>query len=222
MPSRKVSQDLKDRIPVLYHQQNYTVKNICELLGIKKTLVYQTLLYYAAHGVAFNRHAQKRGRPRKLGLNDIKFINSLVQQRHCVYLDEIQRELEESRDQEVSITTIYRTLCRLNYTRKKVSARALERNELQRNAYMNKIAEVVTNLDQLMFVDEAARNRRTSTRMNGWALLGRKCVQRRFFVRGERFSILPILTIEGEHWLFLWLLIAESHFQEPFGRHRDT
>ena len=49
----------------------------------------------------------------------------------------------------------------------------------------------------LMFIDEAARNQRTSQWSNGWALLGKQCIQRRFFVRGEQFSILPILTLDG-------------------------
>lgn len=49
----------------------------------------------------------------------------------------------------------------------------------------------------LMFVDEAARNKRTSARRWGWSLKGRRCVQRRCFVRGQRYSILPILTLDG-------------------------
>ena len=62
---------------------------------------------------------------------------------------------------------------------------------------MNKIADVVTNLDMLMFVDEAACNRHTLGRSKGWAMMGQQCIQHRFFVCGECFSILPILTIDG-------------------------
>ena len=62
---------------------------------------------------------------------------------------------------------------------------------------MNKIADEVTNPDMLMFVDEAARNKRTSGRTKGWSLVGKRCVQRRCFGRGQRFSILPILTLDG-------------------------
>ena len=62
---------------------------------------------------------------------------------------------------------------------------------------MNHIADIVTNADMLMFVDEAAWNRHTSGRRKGWSFNGQRCVQHRFFVRGERFSILPVLTIDG-------------------------
>jgi len=62
---------------------------------------------------------------------------------------------------------------------------------------MNKIADDIPNPNMLMFVDEAARNKRTSGRMKGWSVVGKRCVQRRCFSRGERFSILPILTLDG-------------------------
>lgn len=36
-----------------------------------------------------------------------------------------------------------------------------------------------------------------TARTNGWSLMGKRCVQRQCFSRGERFSILPILTLDG-------------------------
>ena len=54
----------------------------------------------------------------------------------------------------VSETTILRTLRRIHFTRKSVSIRALERNDLARSAYMNTIAELVTDPAQLVFIDE--------------------------------------------------------------------
>ena len=62
---------------------------------------------------------------------------------------------------------------------------------------MNMIADVVTSPDMLMFVDEAAHNDRTSIRAKGWLLVGKWCTQRRCFGRGQRFSVLPILTLDG-------------------------
>ncbi|KIK32116.1 hypothetical protein CY34DRAFT_102214 [Suillus luteus UH-Slu-Lm8-n1] len=46
MPPWTVSYDLKLRIPVLCHVQGYSVKKICEALGILKSLVYRTLQLY--------------------------------------------------------------------------------------------------------------------------------------------------------------------------------
>ena len=173
------------------------MKEICGLLDLKKTAVYQSLAYHRHYGVPYNPHARKLGRQRKLTQEDTKLIVALLNRRHTIYLDEIQSELINIRGIHVTTTTILNTLRRLHYSRKTVSARALERDDLLRSAFMNRIADDVPNPDMLMFTDEAARNKKTSARMKGWSLVGRRCVQRRCFIRGQRFSILPVLTLDG-------------------------
>jgi hypothetical protein len=49
----------------------------------------------------------------------------------------------------------------------------------------------------LMFIDEMAKNDRTTGRPKGWSLRGRRCIQRRAFIHGKRYSILPVLTLDG-------------------------
>ena len=197
MPLRLISKDLKSRIPVLFHEQGFNAKEICGLLGIKKSLVYRILSYSRMYGVPYNPHAHRLGRSRTLSQGDVKFIAALLNHRHSIYLDEIQERLHNERGVFVSTTTLFRTLRCLDYSRKGVSARALERDNLLRSAFMNKIADEVTRPDMLMFVDEAARNKRTSIRSKGWSLVGKRCTQRRCFARGQRVSILPILTLDG-------------------------
>jgi transposase len=195
---QKVSTDIKARIPVLFHEQGFNAKDICRILDIKKSLVYQTLSYVRIYGVPYNPHARKPpGRTRVLSQGDLIFIVALLNRRHCIYLDEIQEQLRNERGISISITSLLRTLRCLHYSRKCVAARALERDDLLRSAFMNRIADEVTNPDMLMFVDEAARNKKTSARTKGWSLVGKRCVQRQCFGRGERFSILPILTLDG-------------------------
>lgn len=192
-----VSSDLKAQILVLFHQRGFNVKDICGRLRLKKSLVYYTLQYARTYGVPYNPRAHKSGRKRKLTQGDVKFITALLDRKHCTYIDEIQEQLRTERGRSVSIPTLWRTLRRLHYSNKRVSIRALERNDLLRSAYMNRIADEVTNPNMLMFVDEAARDKRTSGRRNVWSVVGKRCVQRRCFTRGERFSILPILTLDG-------------------------
>ena len=215
MPPYTISCDLKARIPILFFEQDFTVDQICVILGVKKSLVYKSLQYFRAYGTAHNPHARKTGRSRTLSPLDIKFIAALVAQRHCIYLDEICQVLSEQRGCVVSIATLSRTLQRLDFSRKCVSRRALERNDILRAAFMNHIADVATNPDMLMFIDEAARNRRTSGRSRGWAFTGDRCIQHRFFVRGQRFSILPVLTIDGliTHDIIPGSINAERFFQ---------
>ncbi|KAF8336082.1 hypothetical protein F5887DRAFT_833169, partial [Amanita rubescens] len=74
-----------------------------------------------------------------------------------------------------SLATLSRILQRMGLTHKTVSVNALERNDLLRAAFMNKIADEVPNPNMLMFIDESARNRRTSQRNMGWSRTGTRC-----------------------------------------------
>ena len=197
MPPQTISHRLKARIPVLFFEQNFTVDQICAILGVKKSMVYKSLQYFREYGISHNPHAHKTGRNQTLSHLDIKFIAALVDQKHCIYLNEICQALSKYRGCQVSVSTVSRTLWRLDFSWKSVSIRALERNDILRAAYMNCIADVVTNPNMFMFINEAACNRHTSGRRKGWAFMGRRCILHRFFVRGQRLSILPVLTTEG-------------------------
>jgi len=200
MPRRSVSRDLKDRIPYLRYVEGFNVKEIERILGVKKSMIYQTLNYHRDYGVTHNPMAFSnfpRGRPRILTSTDLALIKSLLSQEPTMYLDELQDELLTRRGAVVSIPTLLRSLRRLHFSRKSVSIRALERNDLDRSMYMNRFAEMVSDPAMVMFIDEAARNKKNPSRKIGWSLKGRRCVQRRCFVRGQRFSILPVLTLDG-------------------------
>ena len=195
---RVIAQAIKDRIPVLIHSLGYTVAETCQILGIKKTTVYDTLGYYEHYGTSTNPHARPFGHcHRKLTANDVLFIQALIKQWHTLYLDEILLQLLQNRNIRVSLPTLVRTLRRIHITSKTVSVKALERNDILRAAYMNRIGSIVTDMDQVMCVDESVKDDRTPARKRGWSLIGTRCVQRRCFVRGRRYSILPILTLDG-------------------------
>jgi transposase len=103
MPPRTISHNLKDRIPVLF-QQGYSVNDICDILGIRKSATYQVLRYFRDFGVPTNPQAQQLGRPRSLNTTDINFIKAILDCKHCLYLNEVQQGVH------VSIPTIVRTL----------------------------------------------------------------------------------------------------------------
>ena len=161
MPTRTISKDLKDRIPILFHRQGHTIKEICILLGIKKTAAYAALRNQRLFGTTTNLNARKRGRHRILDGNDLGFIRGFLSQHHTVYLDELQEALEMRCRIHVSISTLVRTLKQLQYSSKQVSAHAAERNDLLRATFMNRIALEVPNMDMVMFTDESAKDDRT-------------------------------------------------------------
>jgi transposase len=200
MPVRSVSLDLKARIPVLYYGQNRSIKSICTILGIKKTLVYDTLRYHRLYSVPYNVAAvakRHKGRKRKLSRTDLNYITYLINHRPTLYLDELQHEMRWHRGKDVSIQTLLRTLRRLHFSRKGVTARAMEQNDIERSEFWSLIARLLAHPDQLMFTDETSRDLRTAARTMGWSLEGIRCLARKFFVRGQRVSILPVMTMDG-------------------------
>lgn len=200
MPRRHISRDLKNRILYLRFTEGFKVKEIERLLGVKKSMIYQILTYYRNFGVTYNPASFTHfcpGRPRKLSNVDLTLMKALLGQDPTLYLDELQNELLIRRGTAVTIQTLLRSLRRLHFSRKSVSVSALERNDLDRSIYMNHFAEVISDPAMVMFIDEAARNKKNPSRKTGWSLRGRRCTQRRFFVRGQRFSILPVLTMDG-------------------------
>jgi transposase len=213
MPPRNVSNDIKAHIPILRLEFGLSVKKICDILGIRKSLVYTTLRYQCLYSTTSNPHAQSTFGRRKLSQNDLAFIRDMIAQRHCLYLDEIQEELLVRRGTIVSIPTLAQTLRRLDFSCKKVTAKAIERNEMLRAAFMNRIGTEVLDPAMLMFVDESAKDERTSGRRMGWSKVGTRCVQRRCFVRGRRYSILPVLTLDG---LITWDIVEGSVTSERF------
>ena len=155
------------------------------------------LSYHSWSMLLYNPNTHKCGRHRKLISTDINFIKSLVLEHPTIYLDEIQEQLLTQRGAQISISTLMRTLGHLHRSNKDVSGCALEQNIEQHAIFMNWMADLVENPNMLMFGDEAAMNECTSARRQGWSLWGTRCVQRKRFVCGQLYSILPILTLDG-------------------------
>jgi len=224
MPPYTVSADLKAQIPVL-HARGYGIQKICHTLGIKKTLVYKTLSLHRSFGTIENPSRRHRGRNRFLSSADLQFILDLLQSKPTIYLDELQNELLRQLGCQISIPSLFRTLQRLNFSRKRVSAPALEQNETKRAIFMNRIAEIAPDTNMLLFEDEAARDIHTLFRKDGRALKGARCVQKKHFLRGVRYSIVPIITLDGiityeiiegpvnSEWFahFLWEYVVSGH-----------
>jgi transposase len=185
MPCCHVSHDLKDHIPYLRFTEGFKVKKIERLLGVKKSMIYQVLTYHRNFGITYNPASLTHfcpGRPQKLSNVDLTLVRALLAQDPTLYLDELQNELLIRHGTTITIPTLLRSLRRLHFSRKSVSVRALERNDLDRSIYMNNFAKVISDPAMVMFIDEAARNKKNPSQKMGWSLRGRRCTQRRCFV----------------------------------------
>jgi DDE superfamily endonuclease len=67
--------------------------------------------------------------------------------------------------------------------------------------------------NQLLFVDESAANERTMDRKYGWAPVGATPYVYQSIKCSERWSLLPVYTIDG---FFNWEIIQGSYTTESF------
>src|SRR6266542_1688667 len=71
-----------------------------------------------------------------------------------------------------------------------------ERSEALRGFYLYNIGINYTS-EQLIFIDETAKDERTLTRLYGYSPINTRAKKSIVFVRGKRYTILPALSLEG-------------------------
>lgn len=112
-------------------QHGHSIKHICHLLGVKKTLVYKVLqlcplTWSLQHSCIHSKHT---GRCHTLTIDNIAFITAILRHHPTIYLDELQHELHSRCGVLVSLQTLLRTFSQLHFKRKHISTYALEWNE---------------------------------------------------------------------------------------------
>jgi transposase len=190
-----LSQQLRDRIISWSTDNELPITEIAALAGCSTTTVYRILQLHREHGQATNPLAQPAGRSHSLSIDDLRFITSLLDDNPAIYLDEIQDELYAARQVDVSIATLSRTIRRLAYSHKSISKAAAERDELLRATWRGTYADIPK--ESFVWLDESSIDDLTNQRMQGWSRLGQACVRRQIFLRGQRYSALPALTVDG-------------------------
>ena len=103
-----------------------SINNIAQLSGPSKRTVNYVLETYRNYGQVANPFIQPQGLHRVLDRDDLNFIDSVLAAEPSLYLDEIQEKLRIFQDIEVSISTISRTLSRIDHTYKGIAKEALE------------------------------------------------------------------------------------------------
>ena len=198
MPPHQVSEDLKACIPALHHE-GYSVKDICHLLNIKKTLVYKVLSLYQQFGIVSNpfKYSCSMGHPHTLNQVDLVFLSAIIDHQRSVYLDKLQDELWLKQHVHITLLTLSHTIQQLAVSHKVISAHAYEQSEILWALYMNRIAEEAPDANMLMFIDEAAKNERMLSWKYRHSCKGIHCVVCRQFIQGMHYSVILAITLDG-------------------------
>ena len=125
-------QNMKACIPVLYHDNSLSVKEIGSQLGIKKLLIYLVLQPYWHFGLVSNIHKYlcTVGCPHSLSQADLAFITTFFDHCRSLYLNELQDELWLKCSIHTTPPTIHRALQQHGVSCKVISATAYEQNEM--------------------------------------------------------------------------------------------
>jgi len=192
-----LSIDLKERIVKWYFEDGMTYRDICDQGRVSLGLVSNTIRNYQEFdGQVNNPFRRYTGRPSYLSDEDMAFVESTLEANPSMYLDELQKKLNDTRNLYVSIATLSRALASAQYSRKSLKKVSAERDEELRTVWEIAMAEY-TDPNVFIFLAESAVDNKTVQRSHGWSRIGQPCVRRMSFLRGKKYSILPALSIDG-------------------------
>jgi transposase len=190
-----ISPDLKQ--PSLWLlEQGYLPSEICHLLGVSLSSLRRWERNYDEFGHVIPPRNPSQGRPNLLHQPHFAGLIEHVKHAPEMYLDEMQDWLLVNQDIFLGRTTLHTKLQNAGLTYKLLRRQAAERDEAARNEWM-----AARRLDftarQGVWTDETSKDERTIYRHYGRAPAGERATIPARFVRGERYSILPAMTIDG-------------------------
>ncbi|KAF5310770.1 hypothetical protein D9619_007648 [Psilocybe cf. subviscida] len=191
---RHIPENIREQI-VRWSEDGKKAPEIAELAGCSVRTVYNILAIHRDYDTVSNPFARQAGRKRVLDTGDLDYLASLIEAKPKIFLDELQEQLSEVRDIDVSIATISRSLRQWEITNKTVSSSAIERNERLRATWQAAYGDIPA--EYCVWLDEASVDNKSYHRQNGWSTIGCAAVSRTTFIRGRRYSVLPALTSEG-------------------------
>ncbi|HEV7736834.1 MAG TPA: hypothetical protein VGO47_05595 [Chlamydiales bacterium] len=195
MPFRHISRDIKIR--ALWMLDNgYLPDEIEVVLDVSNRSLRRWSANFEEYGDVIPPHNPVQGRPPVLTATQIHALLDFINASPEMFLDEIRDFLILEHDVLVSISTLHDLIQAAGLTYKLLRRNALERDEIRRRLWLEDVqARFVAN--QLVWTDESSKDDRTIYRHYGRSRSGQRASIPAQFVRGDRYSILPALTIDG-------------------------
>ncbi|PKC06217.1 hypothetical protein RhiirA5_265219, partial [Rhizophagus irregularis] len=162
---KEFSEDLRWRVVYLY-TDGFSIIDIANTLYMSKSSVTRIINIYEKWVCVTNPYKGISGRRKLFSRNDMYILQNLIRDKVNWYLDELVSEMENLTGKRASIATLWRSLHYLGITRKKLQKEAYERSEIMRAHYLGIIGEHYTP-NQLIFIDESAKDERSLSRLYG-------------------------------------------------------
>ena len=118
-----------------------------------------------------------------------------------IYLREIVDKLRQIYGITISMSTICRTLRIMGCSRQAMHRVAIQQSDSSRARFMANIA--VYDPAMLVWLDESGCDKRCIVRKYGYSIRGIPLCDQRLFIRGTRYSAIPIISTAGIHDVYL-------------------
>ena len=140
-----LSSDLIWRIVWLHHYKELNKKDIADLLYVHITTVTRIIALFDTSGDVAPV-SYKHGPKHMLGQPEESSILESLMATPGIYLNELQQELYRSTGTWASISTIFRTIRRLGFTRKRLRHVAMQQSEAKRAEFMEEMSYISANM----------------------------------------------------------------------------
>ena len=195
MPFRHISEDIKERAMALA-DDGFARDHILEVLNISRSSFYQWKANRRDHGSVVPPPSYARGRPRLIPPAVSEELYALLREDPTLYLDEIQEWLIIAHDIGIGKTALNDHLHDIGLSYKRLHKIAAERDQVAWEAFHQHARENWV-ASQLVFVDETSADDRTIYRHYGRSVIGTAADVSQPFRRGDRWSIVAALTVDG-------------------------
>jgi transposase len=186
------------RAIVLTYLYGIEAADVATVLGISPRSITRWYKLFKENGNVLPR--QQEAKTARWPDECVLFVSDYVAAHPCFYLEELKESLKTRfpRLKTVSMSTVCRALrFDLGLSRKVLTKRARESVPSEIQSYYDKLQPFYSGPDQLVFIDETAKDGRDVMRRYAWSRRGTQAVVSTPFNRGDRLSVVAAMDVTG-------------------------
>ena len=198
MGFQKISSDMKECALKLWDQGWETAK-IVDTLSVSQSSLYRWQSIFDQYGSVNRPSTMPKGPERIITRAVLTAVQTLYEVDSDLYLNELVLWLAVKHDIKISVSALHSTLVQVGLTRKLLHKIAIERDEELHEQWreMQVSNDFLDDGSQFVCVDETSKNELTYARKYGRAYSGECAELKDVFARGDRYSLVAALTIDG-------------------------
>ena len=155
-----LSSDIRWRIVWLLQYKGFSLQQIADLLYIHVSTARRILFKFHQTGTVSPKNG-RRGPQKILKKREESRIITILLDNPGIYLKELQQELFRNTGTLASTSMIFRTICRLGFTRKRIRYVIMQQDATRREEFMEEMNYI--NASMIVWLDETGSDRRMAS-----------------------------------------------------------